>query len=149
MHCQLRWRSEPRLTIEVSEPNREPILIMKFKSSLVLAFAIAFAASVQAEDKAPGKKGGKGGEQPYDAAAVVKKFDTNGDGKLSLEEYSKMAKFKKDKDPAAAAKKEFDEKDANHDGSVTADELKAAHDKKVAAPKGANKPAEAPATPAK
>lgn len=75
----------------------------------------------------------------------MKKFDKNADSKLSLEEYSAMAKWKKEKDPAAAAKKSFDEIDANHDNSITADELKAAHEKKMASSKGEKKTEGAPA----
>ena len=78
----------------------------------------------------------------------MKKFDKNGDGKLSLEEYSSMAKWKKESDPAAAAKKSFEAIDANHDNSITAEELKAAHEKKVAAPK-TEAPAKTKPAPAK
>jgi len=95
---------------------------------------------LQAKDK-------KADSAAYNPEEVVKKFDKNGDGKLSLEEYSTMKKFAKAKDPAAAAKAAFTELDTNKDGSVTAAEMKAAHEKKVAksgekpAPKADEKPA--------
>ena len=104
---------------------------MKLTPLIAIILGLA-AVSLQAKDKKP-KTDGKPGED-YDAAAVVKKFDKNADSKLSLEEFSAMAKWKKEKDPAAAAKKSFEEIDANHDASVTAEELKAAHEKKMAKP---------------
>lgn len=112
-------------------------------TSIVAVLALG-SLSLQAKDKPA-----KGGAGEYKPEEVVAKFDKNGDKKLSLEEFFAMAKFKKEKDPAAAAKKSFEEADANKDGSVTAEELKAVHDKKMAkgdkaAPKAPEKPAAKP-----
>ena len=109
---------------------------MKITSiTTIVAVLTLGTLGLQAKDKEKSAKSGT----DYDAAAVVKKFDKNGDNKLSLEEFSAMAKFKKDKDPAAAAKKAFEDADANKDGSVTAEELMAVHQKKIA--KGGDKSA--------
>ena len=111
---------------------------MKITSITTIVAVLALGSlGLQAKDKAA-KDAPKGGTD-YKPEEVVKKFDKNADSKLSLEEFSAMKKFAKDKDPAAAAKKAFDEADANKDGSVTAEELMAVHQKKVA--KGGDKPA--------
>jgi hypothetical protein len=104
---------------------------MFIKSSiLTVALLVIGLGSINAADK--GKKG-KGGE--YKPDEIVKTFDKNADSKLSLEEFSAMKKFAKETDPKAAAKKAFEDLDSNKDGFVTADEMKAAHDKKMAAQK--------------
>ena len=120
---------------------------MKFTSITTIVAVLALGSlGLQAKDK---KKADKGGAD-YKPEEVVTKFDTNKDGKLSLEEFSAMGKFKKDKDPAAAAKKAFEEADANKDGSVTAEELMAVHQKKMAKEKtpetGAKPPAKSETT---
>ena len=128
---------------------------MKITHLFALGLTLSFA-SLHADDKsstapastASAKKGGKqkgGAAGDYDAAAVVKKFDTNADGKLSLEEFSAMKKWKKQGGPATAAKAAFTEADANKDGFLTAEELQAEHQNKVGAHKG-RKSAAAPAT---
>lgn len=104
---------------------------MKIKSiSTIVAVLALGSLGLQAKDKGT-KDAAKGGTD-YKPEEVVTKFDTNKDGKLSLTEFSAMKKFSKDKDPAAAAKKAFEEADANKDGNVTAEELMAVHQKKVA-----------------
>ena len=115
---------------------------MKITSITTIVAVLALGSlGLQAKDKPA--KAGKGAD--YKPEEVVKQFDKNADSKLSLEEFSAMKKFQKDKDPAAAAKKAFEEADANKDGSVTAEELMAVHEKKMA--KGGDKPA--PKTPEK
>ncbi len=91
----------------------------------VLASLISFGA---AQDKEK-----KGTPPPYNAAEVVKKFDKNSDSKLSLEEYSAMAKWKKEKDPAAAAKTAFEKEDLNKDGNLDEAEIKAGHEARAKA----------------
>ena len=119
---------------------------MKINSIATIVAVIALGSlGLQAKDK-PAKGGAKGGTD-YNPEEVVTKFDTDKNGKLSLTEFSAMKKFAKEKDPAAAAKKAFEELDADKDGNVTAAELKAAHEKKMA--KGGDKPApKAPEKPA-
>ena len=119
--------------------NVNPLMKITSITSIIAVLALG-SVSLQAKDKPA-----KGGATDYKPEEVVAKFDKNGDKKLSLEEFSAMGKFKKDKDPAGAAKKAFEEADANKDGSVTAEELMAVHQKKVA--KGGDKPA--PKTPEK
>ena len=110
---------------------------MKITSICTIVAVLALGSlGLQAKDKPA--KGGKGAD--YKPEEVVKQFDKNSDGKLSLEEFSAMKKFQRDKDPAAAAKKAFEEADANKDGSVTAEELMAVHEKKMAKGKAGEKP---------
>ena len=82
--------------------------------------AVALTVPVMAQDgsdkkaEKQHKKGGKG--------EFFKKADTNGDGKLSPEEF-KAAVTKGD------AEKKFADADTNKDGFLTPEELKAAHEK--------------------
>lgn len=87
------------------------IVMMMF----ALAVSIGLSQVASAED-APKK--GKGGG--------FAKLDTNGDGKLSLEEFTAG---KSDK-ALENAKKRFTQLDADNDGSVTKEEMKAAHPNK-------------------
>ena len=110
---------------------------MKITSICTIVAVLSLGSlGLQAKDK-PCKAGKVADYKPEE---VVKQFDKNNDGKLSLEEFSAMKKFQKDKDPAAAAKKAFEEADANKDGSVPAEELKAVHEKKMSKGKGGEKP---------
>jgi len=72
---------------------------------LATLFGTAMPLTAQANDK----------DKAADHEAMFKQIDTNGDGKISADEY------------ATAAKKTFEKMDANHDGKVTADEMTAAH----------------------
>lgn len=116
---------------------------MFIKSSiLTVAMLVIGLGTIHAAKPEKGKKG-KGGD--YNTDEIVKTFDKNADSKLSLEEYSAMKKFAKETDPKAAAKKAFEDLDTNKDSFVTADEMKVAHDKKMAAQKPpADKKADAP-----
>ncbi|HEY4283667.1 MAG TPA: EF-hand domain-containing protein [Chthoniobacterales bacterium] len=53
---------------------------------------------------------------------MMKRLDTNHDGKISLEEWNASPRSKKD---PARAEEWFKKMDTNHDGFVTQDELKA------------------------
>jgi Ca2+-binding EF-hand superfamily protein len=83
----------------------------------VIAAALSFAASaaLAAQDGAPVQASGQG----QGAVARFKQADTNGDGMLSREEAKALPSISR----------HFDEIDANHDGQVTADELRAYHAK--------------------
>ncbi len=89
----------------------------------ILTLLLLGTPGIQAKDKKKPKV------PPYHADAVIKLFDKNDDGKLSLQEFSAMKKFATEKDPAAAAKTAFIEADTNKDGFITASELQAYHDK--------------------
>ncbi|MDB6167056.1 MAG: EF-hand domain pair [Lacunisphaera sp.] len=105
-------------------------------------FATAFAAVVllapftaTAQDAKP-----KGGKQ----AAAFTAADKDGDGKLNLAEFTEFAKARMDAD---AAKAKFAEIDADKDGFVTKEELRAGmrgQGKKGAEEKPAENPAAAP-----
>jgi len=138
-------RIKPRPYGQLSKTsNVTDIMKIAYLPIIAIVLGLAGTALEAKEKKAKGE--GKPGEA-YNADEVVKKFDKNADGKLSLEEFSAMAKWKKEADPAGAAKKAFEQIDANHDNSVTADELKAAHEKKVNTPKTEKKPETTPAKP--
>jgi Ca2+-binding EF-hand superfamily protein len=84
---------------------------MKFVTILTAA---GFASAALLAMAAPDATGGPGA-----MADRIKKADTNGDGMISREEAKAL--------PRIAA--HFDEIDANHDGQITADELRAYHQK--------------------
>jgi hypothetical protein len=117
---------------------------MKLKTILLTLTALTL--SLSAANAAKPGKGEKGSKTDYNPEEVVKKFDKNADNKLSLEEYSAMKKFSKEADPKAAAKTAFESQDTNKDNFVTAEEMKAAHDKKIASPKAPTSPDKKPET---
>jgi len=80
---------------------------MKLTKITIFGLATLFGTAVPIAAQANDKAG--------DHEAMFKQMDTNGDGKISADEY------------ATAAKKTFEKMDANHDGKVTADEMTAAH----------------------
>jgi Ca2+-binding EF-hand superfamily protein len=80
---------------------------------LALSAGLLLASSGDAADG--NKKKGK-----RDPQAILKRLDSNNDGKLSKEEFSKIGKG----DNATRADKRFGKLDANSDGSLSADELK-------------------------
>lgn len=87
---------------------------------ILAAFALSFSLAVAAEgDKKP-----KGDKPKHDPEKVFSKKDTNGDKKLSKEEFTKNAK------DSAKAEKRFGILDKDKDGFVTLEELKAQGPKK-------------------
>ena len=80
--------------------------------ALLAALGLACAGSAFA--------GGPDAADGQNAAARIKKADTNGDGMISRDEA---------KAGLPMLYKRFDEVDANHDGQVTSEELKAFHEK--------------------
>ncbi len=106
---------------------------MKIKSSILTIAALV--ASISIATAAKPEKGEKGKGGAYNPEEIVTKFDKNADKKLSLEEFSAMKKFAKEADPKAAAKTAFEGLDTNKDSFVTADEIKAGHEKKSGAAK--------------
>ena len=72
---------------------------------------------------APGEHQGRMGDHPGRMAERLKAADTNGDGQISKAEAAAL--------PMIA--KHFDQIDANRDGQVTADELRAFHEARRAA----------------
>ncbi len=83
-------------------------------TTAIAAVSLLGAYSVHAQDAKP--KGGK-------AAAAFAAADKDGDGKLNAAEFAAMNKGKLD---AAAAKAKFEATDADKDGFVTREELRAA-----------------------
>jgi Ca2+-binding EF-hand superfamily protein len=97
--------------------------------ALVAMAACAFlAGSVFAEDTKKPKKA--------DPEAQFKKLDANGDGKITREEFAKMADSNpKLKEKPQALDKRFQLADANADGAITLEEFKKLGAKKKKDPK--------------
>lgn len=94
---------------------------------LTVTFALIAGLSIAAE----GEKKGKGGGAPADPAAraegMMKKLDTNKDGKISKDEFAAgpQATAMKAKGGDEAVGKAFGRIDKNSDGNLDMDELKA------------------------
>jgi Ca2+-binding EF-hand superfamily protein len=85
------------------------------KIILTLLVAVAFSGlTANAQDG--GKKGPK-----MNPEAIFKKKDTDGDGKLSKDEFTKGAKEQ------SKAEEAFSKKDKDGDGSLSVDEFKSGH----------------------
>ena len=102
--------------------------------SLLLVPAIAFAAD-EAKPKKPGKGTGKTKPNPE---AAFKKFDTNTDGALSLDEFKASPRGQKYPDKADKA---YSKLDKDSDGKLTLEEFKAGNKPKEPKP-GETKPEE-------
>ena len=86
------------------------------------------AAPAKDGDAKPAAKGDAKADKPKaDPAEVFKKLDTNGDGKISLEEWKAGPMGKKD---PAKAEEIFKKKDKDGDGSLTLEEFSAGGGKK-------------------
>ncbi|HSN20819.1 MAG TPA: hypothetical protein VLS49_09085 [Usitatibacter sp.] len=86
--------------------------------SILAALGLASAALVVYADPAAGPQGGH--RHGHGFGRLLKAADANGDGVLSRDE------------ALAFAAKRFDSLDANHDGQVTADEVRASFQQKRA-----------------
>jgi hypothetical protein len=100
--------------------------------ALVASLVLLVGAASAGDDAGKKKKGGKGGAGKLigtDPEATFKKLDANGDGKLTKDEFLKIADKIKDTDKASKAKeflgKAFD-KISNGESSVTLDQFKKA-----------------------
>lgn len=83
--------------------------------TLLVSASFTFAA----DTAKPGKPADGAAKPKPDLAAVFAKKDTNGDGKLSKEEFTAKAK------DAAKAEKQFAARDKDKDGSVSKEEFTA------------------------
>lgn len=97
---------------------------MKTLASLLAVLALSATFATAADEKPAGER------KKADPEAAFKKFDGNGDGSLTLDEYKNSPRGKKD---AAKAEEFFSKKDTNSDKSLSLDEFKAQ------APKGEKK----------
>ena len=94
---------------------------------LTIAFAMIAGFALAADDKKgddAGKGKGKGkGDPAARAEMMLKKLDTDKDGKISKEEFLASPMAKKAKDKGGDPEKNFTRLDANKDGFITKDEL--------------------------
>jgi len=112
---------------------------MKLITSVLAALALGtmFASAADEKKEAPAKTEAKPeakpGEKPKgdkpkrDPAEMFKKLDTNGDGKISLEEFKASPMGQKD---AAKAEEFFNKKDKDGDKSLSLEEFSAEGKKK-------------------
>ena len=108
---------------------------MKSITSIFAALALGTTLATAADEKpaAPAAGGdakpaaGADAKPKRDPAEVFKKLDTNGDGKVSLEEFKAGPAGKKD---PAKAEEIFKKKDKDGDGFLTLEEFSAAGGKK-------------------
>jgi hypothetical protein len=113
---------------------------MKSITSLLAVLAIGSTLAL-ADDKPAAPAGGDtkpaaptapaagdAGKPKHDPAEVFKKLDTNGDGKISLEEFLAGPAGKKDQEKA---KETFKKKDKDGDGFLSLEEFSAHGEKKA------------------
>jgi hypothetical protein len=111
---------------------------MKSITSILAALAIGSTFAIAADEKPAAPAGGDAAKPAApaagdaakpkrDPAEVFKKLDTNGDGKISLEEFLAGPAGKKDPEKA---KEIFKKKDKDGDGFLTLEEFSAAGGKK-------------------
>lgn len=98
---------------------------MKKLITLTFAFAAILSLGMAADEKKAEGKKGKG-----DPAAAFKKLDTNGDGKVSKEEYLASPMAAKAKEKGADPEKGFTAKDKDKDGNLSMEEFAAKPEKK-------------------
>jgi Ca2+-binding EF-hand superfamily protein len=116
----------------------------------LLSIAIAGGLMTGLASAAPAAKACAANKPHKTAADVFKALDKNGDGKITLDEFT--ARAKGDKEFTAKLTSRFNKIDANHDGVITSDELKAAWTKtanrhhRAHAGKKVSHPKTAPAT---
>ena len=104
----------------------------KILTTSVLALGLAFSATAADDEKKDGDGKGKGkGGDPAKRVEMFMKADTDGDKKVSKEEFgkSKMAEGM-DKRKAGSADKFFTRADADSDGGITKEEAEKAMTRK-------------------
>jgi hypothetical protein len=103
---------------------------MKSITSILALLAVGTTLAIAADEKpaapAPGAApaAGEPAKPKRDPAESFKKLDTNGDGKLTLEEFLAGPQGKKDPDKAKAY---FQKIDKDNTGSITLEQWVAAH----------------------
>jgi hypothetical protein len=98
-------------------------------AALALGATLAMADDKPATPATPAAPPAKGEKPKRDPAEAFKKLDTNGDGKISLDEFKAGPLGKKD---PAKAEEIFKKKDKDGDGSLSLEEFSAEGGKKAA-----------------
>lgn len=100
---------------------------MKVITSLLAILALSAVTSFAAEGDAPKKPEGDKGKPKLSPEEIIKKLDTDKDGKVSKAEFLASPQAKKDE---AKATERFGKLDKNTDGFITQEEFSAAPKKK-------------------